>query len=77
MATDYFKLACKLLAPKEVIFSTFALQARYRKQEAGKRVYRLVQRQIRMMCVTVPGRLGHARWIAREVAAVKAIRDSR
>jgi hypothetical protein len=51
-------------------------QARYQQQEASRRVHRLVQRQIRMMCMEVPGRAGHARWLARELAAIKALRDA-
>ncbi len=48
------------------------LQQRYRQQAASERIRQLVQRQIRMMCHGVPGRLGHARWIARELQVAKA-----
>lgn len=48
------------------------LQDRYRQQAESARIRQLVQRQIRMMCYAVQGRLGHARWLGRELDKVKA-----
>ena len=60
-----------------ILFSTCTLRERYRRAAADLRVRDLVRRQIRMMCHDdLHGRLGHARWLAREVAAVKAVRDA-
>ena len=52
-----------------------AIQDSYRKEAANDRARKLISRQIRMMCYAVIGRLGHARWLARELAAVNKIRD--
>lgn len=60
-----------------VIFSVFEVQAWYRRVAASLRVKALVERQVRMMCHEVSGRLGHARWLKREIATVQAIRDRR
>lgn len=64
-----------LPATRRMIFSIFMLQLRYQRKASTERVTRLVRLQVRMMCHNVPGRLGHARWLIREISAVKALRD--
>ena len=52
-----------------------AIQDSYRKGAANGRARKLINRQIGIMCYAVQGMLGHARWLARELAAVNKIRD--